>query len=87
MLGALAAVIVRFRHSQGIERIQIKWLVYTAVVGISTLLLFAVIGDLDSPIFDLLFLSLPALLALVIGIAILHHGLFDIDIVIQRTLV
>ncbi len=87
MLGALAAVVVRFRNSQGIERVQMKWLVYIAVVGISGLLLFAVIGDLDSPIFDLLFLSLPVLFALVIGIAILNHGLFDIDIVIHRTLV
>jgi signal transduction histidine kinase len=87
MIGALAAVVVRFRRSQGIERNQIKWLVYTAVVGISAILFFAVIGDLDSPIFDLLFLSLPALMGMVIGIAILRHRLFDIDIVIQRTLV
>jgi hypothetical protein len=86
-LGSLAAVVVRFRRAQGSERQQMKWLVYTAVVDLLALFIIMVIAGFDSPIFNLLFLSLPTLLAVAIGIAILRHQLFDIDIIIRKTLV
>jgi hypothetical protein len=99
MIGSLVAVVVRFTRSQGVERIQMKWLVYTAVIGISAMLLsrFVLgfynnsISDLafltnNNPISDFIFLSLPILLAIAIGIAILRYRLFDIDIIIRRTL-
>jgi hypothetical protein len=82
LIGSLAAVVVRFWRSQGIERLQMKWLVYTAVVGISTLLL----TPSDNPINDYIFVSLPIVLAVTISIAILRYRLFDIDIIIRRTL-
>jgi hypothetical protein len=86
-IGTLAAVVVRFRRAQGSERQQMKWLVYTAVVGLLALFIIMVLAGFDSPIFNLLFLSLPTLLAVAIGIAILRHRLFDIDIIIRKTLV
>jgi len=83
-IGCLAAVVVRFRRSQGIERIQMKWLVYAAVGGVPPLFLF--LGNYENPIFRTLFLSLPTLFAGAIGLAILRHRLFDIDLIIRRTL-
>jgi hypothetical protein len=87
VIGSMVSVIVRFRRSQGIERIQIKWVVYTAVVGISALTLTRLIlGMTNNPISDFIFLLMPSLLAVTIGVAILRHRLFDIDIIIRRTL-
>lgn len=99
LFGSLAAMLVRYRRSKGIERVQMKWLVYTAVIGITALLfledaitfLSETILGLE-PAFttnslgDIVLLLLPVLFSLVIGIAILRHRLFDIDVIIRRTL-
>jgi hypothetical protein len=82
LIGSLVALVVRFFKSTGVERTQMKWLVYTAVVGISLLLLLN-----KNPIGDIVFLSLPTLFAVAIGIAILRYRLFDIDLIIRRTLI
>lgn len=86
ILGSLAAVIVRYRRSSGHERTQMKLLVYTAVVGILLgvgLQLF--FGD-NEVLSGIYFTSLPTLLATAIGIAIIRHRLFDIDVIIRRTI-
>jgi hypothetical protein len=83
LVGSLASVVVRFRRSQGIERAQMKWLVYTAIVGIVPMLLLPT----GSPIGELLFRLLPIVFAVAITIAILRTQLFDIDVIIRKTLV
>jgi len=92
-LGAVLSLIVRFRRANGIERQQIKLLAYPLTIyGV----LFAMIissappsGELP-PIFNLLF-ALQALagvfVAVAAGIAILRYRLWDIDVVIRRTLI
>jgi len=84
----LLSLVVRFYFSRGEKRLQLKWFTYAAVVGISTPLLlsslapglFQVLGQLA---WTLGFLSLP----LSAGVAILKYRLYDIDIIINRTLV
>ena len=83
LVGSLAAVIVRFLRSSGIERAQMKWLVYTAIVGMLPMVLLPE----GNPIHDLFFRLMPALFAAAIPIAILRHQLFDIDVIIRKTLV
>jgi hypothetical protein len=83
MVGSLVTVVVRFRRSQGIERTQMKWLVYSAVVGFVPLLLL----PSASPIQQLFFTLLPIVFALAITIAILRYRLFDIDVIIRKTMV
>jgi hypothetical protein len=85
-------VFVRFRRSRGIEREQTKWFVFAVsltAVGAGSLYLFdsvfEVSGWLDEVIYALeivAFSSIPV----AIGIAILRYRLYDIDLLIRRTL-
>jgi hypothetical protein len=84
LFGSLAAVVYRFRRARGVERVQMKWVVYTAVLAISPMVLS--INRWENPILILYFASLPTILAIAMGIAILRYRLFDIDLIIRRTL-
>jgi len=86
LIGSLTALVVRFYKSRGIERLQMKWLVYTVGVGLSILLLLSPFPGTHDSILPIIFLFLPILIAITIGIAILRYRLFDIDVIIRRTL-
>ena len=88
VLGSAASLVVRFRRSGGVERQQIKWLAYGGAVAAPTVLLatfaYDAIGeDLANAVIQLAVLSVP----FGAGVAILRHRLYDIDLVINRTLV
>ena len=84
ILLAVGSLVMRFRRSRGQERQQLKWLVYAA----SLLFLSTPIQPLlESAISDVLFAVLISLIPIAVGIAILRHRLYDIDLVIRRTLV
>ncbi len=86
-LGALLTLVVRFLRSESIVRTQMKWLMYVSVLGFSAMLLtLAVYRELDNPANTYIFPLLPTLLATAIALAILRYRLFDIDIIIRRTL-
>jgi hypothetical protein len=96
-LGAIAALIVRLRRARGRERQQIKWFVYVALLGIVVIFVlgpllsgvigqlphgYGVVGVLLNP-----WLLTPIALAVTVTAAIVRHRLYDIDRVINRTLV
>jgi hypothetical protein len=81
--GAIAALVVRFRRSQGIERQQLKWFTYAAALAPLSPLAY----EYARPVWPvLLALTLP-LVPISIGIAILRYRLYEIDRIINRTLV
>jgi hypothetical protein len=86
-LAAFVSLVVRFRRARGTERQQLKWFVYgTAVVVV----LVPVSGEeplASVPAWDVLSSMSFALIPLAIGIAILRYKLWDIDRLINRTLV
>ena len=86
ILGALASVVVRFKRSKGIERMQMKWLVYIAIIVVVLIMLLGLLDLVDGVITFYVIIFSPALIALAIGAAILRYRLFDIDIIIRRTL-
>ena len=92
---AAAALVVRLRRARGVERQQVAWFAYSAamipvflVVGGS---IAALTGSPDDSAaghaFAFLFALILAGLPVSAGLAILRHRLYDIDVVIKRTLV
>jgi hypothetical protein len=92
MVAAAAALVVRFRRSHGVERQQVKWLAYAAAMMaaflVASSLAVKVAGaDEDSIAAGFVFAACIAGVPIAVGIAILRHRLYDIDLVIRRTLV
>ena len=88
-LAAGASLIVRFRRASGLERQQLKWVAYGSAIA-SLALVFATfvyavpeIGPVGAGVAALGVLLIPISAAL----AILRYRLYDIDVVIERTLV
>ncbi len=86
---AAAAMIVRFRRSDGVERTQMKWLAAAAVL----LPLAIVAGTIDGILNDeptlltfIPFLAVYAAFVAAVVVAMLRHGLYDVDRVISRTI-
>jgi hypothetical protein len=92
-----ASLFVRYQQSSIVEKTQIKWIAFAStlfgllyLVTILTLVATGLGWASDDPV--ALAVQLPASLSLitipvVIAIAILRHHIFDIDIIIRRTLV
>jgi hypothetical protein len=82
-VAAILSLILRFYRSRGEERLQLKWFVYAATLGFLAILLGG-----DRPIIGTLFWTIgPLSLPVSAGIAILKYRLYDIDVLINRTLV
>ncbi len=88
VLAPVAALVVRFRRAAGEERQQFKWVAYAAAVITLAFVVVSIWPDLDPTLvgralFLVGFLAVPG----AIGIAILKYRLYDIDLIINRTLV
>ncbi len=88
ILVAVASLVVRFRRSRGEERQQIKWLALAASAIPVWFLTNAPIQAASPNLFQVVdALIVFALIPMVAGIAILRYRLYDIDVLINRTLV
>jgi hypothetical protein len=85
LVGAVASVVVRFRRSRGVERQQMKWFLYAVALMLAFPL--EVVGYLPEIVSNVLFGVVLIALPTAIGIAVLRYRLYDIDLVINRTLV
>ena len=79
LIASATSLVLRFRRSRGVERLQLKWVAAASVVLVASFLLWEVWEGM-APL---------GILAMVLaaGIAILRYRLYDIDVVINRTLV
>jgi two-component system NarL family sensor kinase len=93
VIGALASLVERFRRSRGVERDQIKWLAYGSSVGLLSLVvinLWAATRRFDPVAYELSVGMVWVAITIIVvaaGIAILRHHLYNIDLLINRTLV
>ncbi len=88
ILAPVAALIVRFRRTRGDERQQIKWVAYAVLVLVVVIVAVNLWPALDpslvgAALFLVGFLAIPVS----IGVSIFKYRLYDIDLVINRTLV
>jgi hypothetical protein len=87
-LAAFASLVLRFRRSHGVERQQLKWFFFAAALLVAASPVLALLGPTLTPTVNNLAIGLLyALLPTAAGIAILRYRLYDIDRLINRTLV
>ena len=88
LLSALSLV-VRYHRASGVERQQLKWVALAAVLTI--VFTIAQVSWLDRVLSDILWSMFETAqqiaLYTAVGVAILRHRLYDIDVVINRALV
>jgi hypothetical protein len=92
-LASVVALLLRFRRSRGVERQQLKWFAFAGAVTVAGLVLilfpsqYGWIGPV-SPLVTMP-ITMPILVSMPVaaGVAILKHRLYDIDRIINRTLV
>ena len=96
MFVAAASLFARLRRSSGTERQQLKWFAYAAALLAADLVLVNMLGRLIGVPFEgraaelvpfLVFLVALSGMPVAMGVAILRYRLYDIDILINRTLV
>jgi hypothetical protein len=87
MVASAVSLVIRMRHAGSEQRQQIKWLAYAGVVIVGAIFVGGVIAiwntDVSIAIIAFGLLGFPVFT----GIAIVRHRLYDIDVVINRTLV
>ena len=90
LVAGLASLLIRYRASSGTQRLQIRWVVAASVAFVATMLINVGVRhvwptwlDVADTLAGIAF----ALIPLSVGIAILRHRLFDIDRIINRTVV
>jgi hypothetical protein len=91
-LAAAFSLVVRLRRAVGVERQQLKWLAYAAGgLAIVSILIIITIA-IDTPrwyewVANAILVAVTPGVPVAIGIAILRYRLYDIDLLINRTLV
>jgi len=95
-LASAAALFVRFRRSHGEERQQIRWVAYGAAIAMFFFLALLVTGIGLGPVqsaplneisFYLFFLTVGLGIPLAAAVAMFRYRLYDLDIVIKKTVV
>jgi signal transduction histidine kinase len=92
-VAAIVSLVFRYRRAGTVEREQLKWLVYAGALIVLALLAVPVVshflgpGNASSNLQNALTSGSAALIPVAIGIAIFRYRLYDIDVVINKTLV
>jgi hypothetical protein len=82
---AVVSLVLRFRRAQGVERQQLKWFTYAGVLLFAWLVVDPVLPDVA--LLQLVYGLTIALVPVAAGLAVLRYRLYDIDRLINRTLV
>ncbi len=99
---AAASLVIRVRRSRGVERQQLKWFAFVGLIALAGLAVAMVQvlggsqpGEEGGSLLDVLgavgwgtaLLSIVIGIPVATGLAILRHRLYDVDVVIRRTVV
>jgi len=86
LLASIASLVVRFRRSAGVERQQLKWVAYV-VTALAVIAPFAIFFYFDSVVVQIAIAFVVTAVPVAICVAILRYRLYDIDVIINRTVV
>ncbi len=78
---AVAHLFIRYRRARQVQRLQVKWFLYSCVVAVAVLF----IGTPIPAIGDVTFGIGLAVFPIAVAVAILRYRLYDIDRIISRT--
>jgi hypothetical protein len=87
---SVVSLVLRFRRSRGVQRQQLKWFTYAVLLVVGGWAFLDSTGlnqRLKGPVWLIIAMLSLWLIPAAIGIAILRHHLYDIDRLINRTLV
>jgi len=89
---AVAGLLIRLRRSRGEERQQLKWFAYAAGVSLGLLILAIPATSLSPTLSNVMFagafsFGFAFLVPAAAALAILRYGLYEVDVVINKTLV
>ena len=92
LVAVASLIVVRLRRARGVERLQIKWLIYAGAIGFGGMILRTyfspLIGESWGQGVGYLVVAVGVLGGpAAIGIAILRYRIYEIDLIINRTLV
>jgi hypothetical protein len=88
MAGSPLSLVLRFQRAGRVQRQQIKWLALAGAVAAVTFVIALAGYDLwGSEVSDGAIMVSVLMIPVAAGVAILRHRLYDIDVVINRTLV
>lgn len=90
LVAAALAVRSRLRRSHGVERLQLKWLAYAAAlvpVAVVTSTIEGAIAGHDGPVTVVVTVLVLIAIPAAVGVAVTRYRLYDIDRLINRTLV
>ena len=85
LFAALASVVVRYLRSGGVQRQQIKWLMFATLLAVLTMVSESFVEILENS--EVLFAVSITLFPVAIAVAIFRYRLYDIDVIINRALV
>jgi signal transduction histidine kinase len=83
LLLSVVSLVFRYRRSTGAERLQLKWFVSAAAIAAVA---FSVGFFIDSALVSAIVSTSVAFLYVAIGIAMLKHNLYDIDLILNKTI-
>ena len=87
LLATLASAVVRFRRSSGDERLQLKWMLVAATLLLAHIVFTETVPVIPDAAVNMLFGLVIASIPIAAGIAMLKYRLYEIDVIISKTLV
>jgi signal transduction histidine kinase len=87
LVSSIIAMVGRFRRARGEERQQLKWFTYAAAIEVAVIFIGGLVTFPSRALEVAIVVPIAPLIPIATGIAIFRFRLFDIDVVISKTVV